>query len=145
VIVTGADGYAVPRSVSKKTGMEAVVRRLECKLELVAAMGDTDPDVDMLRSAEVSYAPIDCSLAVGRLARSSSNVRLIKAHSQQALLNAVVDLIERRHGQKVDRHGMAGVARSSHLIDRVLDMADEPELRRCLRIAQARLGSGRLP
>jgi len=145
VVVTSADGYVLPKSLSKKNGMEAVLRRLECKLDLVAAMGDSDPDIDMLRSADVAYAPINCTPAVRRLARSSSNVRLIRARNQRAFLNAVVDLIERRHGQRIDRHGMAGVGHSSHLIDRVLDLADEPEHQRFLRITRARFGSGRLP
>jgi hydroxymethylpyrimidine pyrophosphatase-like HAD family hydrolase/adenine/guanine phosphoribosyltransferase-like PRPP-binding protein len=145
VFVTEADGYVLPKGPGKKRGMEAVLTRLDCKLNLVAAMGDSDTDIDMLQSADIAYVPTNCSPALRMLARSSRNVRLIRASNQRALLSAVVDLIERRQGEKLDRRSRSDVRRSDHLIDRVLDLVDEPEMQRWLRIARARFVGGRLP
>lgn len=145
LLVTSADAYILPKGLGKKTGMDAVARGLECELELVAAMGDSDADIEMLRSAGLAYVPMNSSQAVKSLAQSSANIRLIGTHDQRALLDAVVDLIERRHGEKIDRRSLAGVRPSVHLIDRVLDLGDEPEFQRSLRIARARWGGGKLP
>ena len=145
VLVTSADGYVLPKGLGKKRGVEAIVGQLGREVEFVAAMGDSKADIEMLQSADIAYAPLNSDAEVQTLTRTSDKVRLMRASNQQGLLEAVMDLLERRHGQKIDVNSGAGVRRPDHLIDRILDLVDVPESQRLRRIVRARLGSGRLP
>jgi len=125
--------------------MEAVEHRLDRKVQMTAAMGDSDADLEMLRSANIAYAPMNCSAAVRGLTSVSRKSHLMRSRNQRGLLEAVVDLIERRHHERIDWKSIADVRPSIHLIDRVLDLSSQSEPRQWLRIIRARLTGEQLP
>jgi len=117
---------------------------LERDPELTVAMGDSEPDIGMLQAADVAYVPMNSAPEVRGLALSSDKIHLIRAQNQRALLKAVVDLIQRQHGEKIDRSHIAGVRPPVHLIDRILDLAGQSARLQWFQVTRARLSEGRL-
>ncbi|HUI63602.1 MAG TPA: HAD hydrolase family protein [Bacteroidota bacterium] len=68
-IARGADTYFVGRDTSKGDALKFVADRLGLPGQFVAAIGDSDEDVSMLRAADRSFAPRNGSAQVRSLAR----------------------------------------------------------------------------
>jgi hypothetical protein len=64
---------------------------LGCSGEPVAAIGDSGPDVDMLRAADIAYAPANASREVRKLI-AGGECRLVSRPLQAGLLEAAVEL-----------------------------------------------------
>jgi len=138
VIHTSADTYVLPKSAGKARGMVFVEQQLDCPIEVVVAMGDSDADLDMLQRADTAYLPANSSDRVRGLGRSGGKFQMIRFSRQKALLAAVLDLIHRRHdptvtGRSADRLVERMVRPSNHVIDWVLDLVDEPTLQQLFR------------
>jgi HAD superfamily hydrolase (TIGR01484 family) len=137
VIHTSADTYIVPKTAGKAQGMIFVEQHLESPIEVVAAMGDSDTDLEMLRRADIAYMPRNSAAGVLELGKIGGKFRSMRYSRQKALLEAVLDLIRQRHDPSISRRPTNRLAARlvrapNHLIDRVLDLVDEPPLRQWL-------------
>lgn len=88
VIARKADTYFVGKETSKGRAADVYVGRSKQVQEIVAAIGDSDEDIPMLRKAKFSYAPANCSDAIKKLAHQGRCVVLPHAY-QRGLLDAV--------------------------------------------------------
>ena len=97
-ILRPEDTYIVQRGTGKAPGVGAVRRYLGCQDEPVAAIGDSEYDVELLEMAEQSYAPANCARSVRALGRRG-RCRVMRQPYQRGLLAAVRDLVgeTRRH------------------------------------------------
>jgi len=82
-----SDTYIVPKGTDKGAGVTFVRRYLKNDAP-IAAIGDSDQDIAMLRLSDYRYAPANCSPAVRRLAKTAE-CRVLKQSWQAGLLAAV--------------------------------------------------------
>ncbi len=125
------DTCFVPKEVDKGTAVESIKARLPVRSALVAAMGDSDADLAMLRRADFPYVPANGSDALRKFTRSMPNARLTRMARQRGLFEAVEDLLGTR-----DRSTAAAdppgdpVRPSAHVVDIALEALDRPFLSR---------------
>jgi hydroxymethylpyrimidine pyrophosphatase-like HAD family hydrolase len=135
VVCTDADTYFVPKGVNKGTALTAVKERLEPKASFVAAMGDSDQDIEMLRRADRAFVPANASAQLRAIARTLGHVSVTRRARQKGLLEAVDALLRERGPAASPEPGIASENRpaaSGHPVDWALDSIDEPRLRRWL-------------
>jgi hypothetical protein len=89
---TSADATIVPKGIDKGSGLVWTKKYLNCESEPVAAVGDNDQDLDMLRGADLAFAPANCSQSVRALA-ASRGCKLTRQSFQKGLLEAVMQVI----------------------------------------------------
>ena len=92
VIAKPEDTYIVQKGISKGAALRAVKEVLGVAREPVAAIGDSEQDLDMLDQADWSYAPANCARAVRELARRG-RCRVMRQPLQRGLLAAARDMI----------------------------------------------------
>src|SRR5262249_13341753 len=88
------DTYLVQTGISKGSALVAVKKYLGCTSEPAVAMGGSDQDLEALETAELGYAPANCSKAVRELARRG-RCRVMRQPFQRGLLAAVRDVLSR--------------------------------------------------
>jgi hydroxymethylpyrimidine pyrophosphatase-like HAD family hydrolase len=91
-IPTDVDTTIVPKGIGKGPSLLWVKSYLELKNEPVAAVGDNDQDLEMLRTAEVAYAPANSSEIIRKLA-TIGQCKLTRQKSQKGLLEAARHVI----------------------------------------------------
>ena len=91
VIQSSADTYIVEQGAGKAPAMASVQAYLGCAGAPLAAMGDSRQDVDMLRAADIAFAPANASREVRDLVARGECRRTSRA-LQAGLLEAAADL-----------------------------------------------------
>jgi hydroxymethylpyrimidine pyrophosphatase-like HAD family hydrolase len=89
---TEADTTIVPRGLNKGSGLLWGKKHLGFEGEPVAAVGDNDQDLDMLRAADLSFAPANSSKSVHEFA-AAGKCKLMRQPRQRGLLEAVSQLV----------------------------------------------------
>lgn len=84
--------YIVQKETGKARGLAAVRRYLGCEDEPVAAIGDSQYDMELLEAADFGYAPANCARSVRALARRG-RCRVMRQPYQRGLLAAVRELV----------------------------------------------------
>jgi hydroxymethylpyrimidine pyrophosphatase-like HAD family hydrolase len=127
-----ADTYIVQEGAGKGRAMASVKAYLGCAGEPVAAIGDSAPDVDMLRAADTAYAPANASREIGELI-ARGECRRTSRPLQAGLLEAARELC-RTAGHRPDAAAPCHDAEPASLIDELLQV---PERRPVERIFNA--------
>jgi len=86
-----ADTYIVQKDSGKGQALASVQAYLGCSGEPVAAIGDSAPDVEMLRAADIAYAPANASREVRELIARGA-CRKTSRPLQAGLLEAAMEL-----------------------------------------------------
>lgn len=97
-IIGHEETYIVHKGVDKATGLAAFKQHLGGFDGLVAAIGDSTPDLPMLKAAQFSYAPANCSSKIREAAASLTHLHVMDQPYQQGLLAAAHDAIKRAGG-----------------------------------------------
>jgi hydroxymethylpyrimidine pyrophosphatase-like HAD family hydrolase len=90
-VESAADTYIVQKGAGKGRALAAVKAYLDCGREPVAAIGDSAQDVDMLRAADIAYAPANASREVHELI-ARGKCRRTSRPLQAGLLEAAMEL-----------------------------------------------------
>jgi len=120
---SSADTYIVQQGRGKGAALRAVRANLGCSRDPVAAVGDSDRDVEMLADADLAYATANASAGVRELARRGK-CRLTGGRLQMGLLEAARELCG-DEGRALPR-----AASSDSLIDALLRVPDRGRLQR---------------
>jgi hydroxymethylpyrimidine pyrophosphatase-like HAD family hydrolase len=91
LVESSADTYIVQKGAGKGQALASVQAYLGCSGEPVAAIGDSAPDVDMLRAADIAYAPANASREVRELI-ARGECRRTSRPLQAGLLEAAMEL-----------------------------------------------------
>jgi hydroxymethylpyrimidine pyrophosphatase-like HAD family hydrolase len=103
-ITTEADTYIFQTGISKGSGLRAVKDYLGLIDRPVAAIGDTDYDLDMLQAAEFPYMPAHGSEKLRRESGTKGKLRVMAEPFQRGLLSAARDLARNRFKTSADDH-----------------------------------------
>jgi hydroxymethylpyrimidine pyrophosphatase-like HAD family hydrolase/orotate phosphoribosyltransferase len=90
--------YIVQKRLNKGTALRAVRRMVGKRNVPVTAIGDSELDISMLRSAEFAYAPANCASLVRKLAKEGK-CRIVRQRFQSGLLAAVEHRLRCEHTQ----------------------------------------------
>jgi len=82
---TSADTHIVAEGTGKGLGVSAVKSLVNRRLGFVAAVGDSDQDLDMLRAADLAFAPANASKGIRELA-AAGRCRVMRRPLQAGLL-----------------------------------------------------------
>lgn len=91
--------FILPKSANKASGLEALLNQCGAPVTLTAAIGDSDPDVDLLEFVDHAYAPANHSAGIRRLA-ANRRCQVMHRPFQRGLLMAVKHLLRRTQGQQ---------------------------------------------
>ena len=129
---SSVDVVVLARGVDKGHGLTAVRDYLGCAEHPVAAIGDSDRDVPMLKAADFAFAPSGCSPGVRALA-SRGQCSIMAAPMQRGLLRAARELASLQPGP-ADRSlgAVAPPAPASALMATLLEVAERSQLGRLL-------------
>ncbi len=97
VINRQADTYFVGRQTDKGNAVTYFKRYSGKTNYFSAAIGDSDEDIPMFKSADKSYAPANCSFAVRKFAEQNK-CHVVSKKNQQGLYSAVINLL---NGEKI--------------------------------------------
>jgi hydroxymethylpyrimidine pyrophosphatase-like HAD family hydrolase len=102
---TYADTTILPKGIGKRHGLLWTKEYLRSEGEPIAAVGDNDQDLEMLRAADLAFAPANCSKSVRQLA-AEGGCELTRQPFQKGLLEAVMKVIhaDGRLCEKCDVH-----------------------------------------
>jgi hydroxymethylpyrimidine pyrophosphatase-like HAD family hydrolase/adenine/guanine phosphoribosyltransferase-like PRPP-binding protein len=125
-IQSQADTYIVQKGAGKGVALASVQAYLGCSGEPVAAMGDSRQDVEMLRAAEIAFAPANASREVRELV-ARGECRKTSRPLQAGLLEAAMELCLAA-GHSLDDCGAGDDAAS--LIDELLQVPDRRPVER---------------
>lgn len=89
---TYADTTIVPKGIGKGSGLLWVKKYLRLGSEPVVAVGDNDQDLDMLRVADLAFAPANSSKSLREFA-AAGKCKLTRQPFQRGLLEAVMQVI----------------------------------------------------
>jgi HAD superfamily hydrolase (TIGR01484 family) len=115
-----ADTYIIQKGAGKGAALGAVKAYLGFTEEHAAAMGDSTQDVDMLRAADIAYAPANACREVRELARRGE-CRCTRLRLQAGFLEAAMHLCS---------SAVPDDAVQESLIDDLLQVPDRGPLRR---------------
>jgi hydroxymethylpyrimidine pyrophosphatase-like HAD family hydrolase/hypoxanthine phosphoribosyltransferase len=93
------DFYIVQKRTGKGTALRFVRGHTGNDSNPVAAIGDSQFDIGMLKAAEFAYAPANCAQAVRELAKTGK-CRIVKQRYQNGLLAAVQNLLRHQGARR---------------------------------------------
>jgi hydroxymethylpyrimidine pyrophosphatase-like HAD family hydrolase len=128
LVQSGADTYIVQKGAGKGPAMASVKAYLGCSGEPVAAIGDSGPDVDMLRAADFAYAPANASREVRELI-ARGECRRTSRPLQAGLLEAAMELCLAA-GHSPDDAAPCDGAEPASLLDELLQAPDRHPVER---------------
>jgi hydroxymethylpyrimidine pyrophosphatase-like HAD family hydrolase len=117
-----ADTYIVQKGTGKGQALASVQAYLGCSGEPVAAIGDSAPDVEMLRAADIAYAPANASKEVRELI-ARGLCRRTSRPLQAGLLEAAMELCLAA-GHRSDDSAATGAEEPGSLLDELLQVVD---------------------
>jgi len=123
-----ADTYIVQKGAGKGQALASVQAFLGCSGEPVSAIGDSAPDVEMLRAADIAYAPANASREVRELI-SRGECRQTSRPLQAGLLEAAMELC-RAAGHSPDDAVPSDDEEPASLLDELLEVPDRHPLAR---------------
>ncbi|MGC9948427.1 MAG: HAD hydrolase family protein [Bryobacteraceae bacterium] len=123
-----ADTYVVQKGAGKGQALASVQAYLGCSGEPVAAIGDSAPDVDMLRTADIAYAPANASREVRELI-ARGQCRRTSRPLQAGLLEAAMELCLAA-GHSPDDAAPWGGVKAASLLDELLQVPDRHPVER---------------
>jgi hydroxymethylpyrimidine pyrophosphatase-like HAD family hydrolase len=123
-----ADTYIVSKGAGKGQALATVQAYLGCSGEPVAAIGDSAPDVEMLRAADIAYAPANASREVRELI-ALGVCRRTSRPLQAGLLEAAMELCLAA-GHRPDDAVPRDHAEPASLLDDLLQVADRHPVER---------------
>ena len=129
-VESGADTYIVQKGAGKGAALTSVKAYLGCSGEPVAAIGDSGPDVEMLRAADIAYAPANASREVRALI-AGGECRLASRPLQAGLLEAAIELC-RAAGHRAGDAAPSHDAEPASLLDELLHVPDRRPVERIL-------------
>jgi hydroxymethylpyrimidine pyrophosphatase-like HAD family hydrolase len=125
-----ADTYIVQKGAGKGQALASVQAYLGCSREPVAAIGDSAPDVEMLRAADIAYAPANASREVRDLI-ARGECRLASRPLQAGLLEAATELCLAA-GHSPDDADPCDDEEPASLLDELLQVPDRRPVARIL-------------
>ena len=129
-VESGADTYIVQKGAGKGPALTSVKAYLGCSGEPVAAIGDSGPDVEMLRAADIAYSPANASREVRELI-ARGECRLASRPLQAGLLEAAIELC-RAAGHSPDDRAASDDVEPASLLDELLRVPDRRPVERIL-------------
>jgi hydroxymethylpyrimidine pyrophosphatase-like HAD family hydrolase len=120
-----ADTYIIQKGGGKGAALREIRAYLGCSAEPVAAMGDSDRDLDMLAAADSAYAPANASPGVREMIRRGG-CRRMRGRLQLGLLEAALELCGGQGG------GPERPPAPASLIDSLLRVPDRGRFRKAL-------------
>ena len=127
-VQSAADTYIIQKGAGKGPALASVKAYLGCTGEAAAAIGDSGPDVEMLRAADMAYAPANASREVRELIAQGA-CRVTRRPLQAGFLEAARELCRAAgHGQE-DAPACHETEPAS-LLDQLLQVADRTSVQR---------------
>jgi phosphoserine phosphatase len=126
------DTYIIEDGIDKGRGLLAVKERLAYAGPVIA-IGDSDQDLPMLKAADYSYAPANCSESVRKLAKERKHQVLSQPY-QRGLLAAVRDVVHNGASRHDAECVMSVPPPDGGLIHALLRAADRPATLRFLSV-----------
>jgi hydroxymethylpyrimidine pyrophosphatase-like HAD family hydrolase len=123
-----ADTYIVQKGAGKGQALASVQAYLGCYSEPVAAIGDSAADVEMLRVADIAFAPSNASREVRELI-AGGQCRRTGRRLQAGLLEAAMELCLAA-GHSPDDAAISDDAEPSTLLDELLRVPDRHPVER---------------
>jgi hydroxymethylpyrimidine pyrophosphatase-like HAD family hydrolase len=123
-----ADTYIVQKGAGKGQALASVKAYLGCSGEPAVAIGDSAADVDMLRAADLAYAPANASSEVRELI-AGGKCRLTSRPLQAGLLEAAMELCLAA-GHSPDDAALHDDAAPATLLDELLRVPDRHPVER---------------
>jgi hydroxymethylpyrimidine pyrophosphatase-like HAD family hydrolase len=131
-----ADTYIVQKGAGKGQALATVQAYLGCSGEPVAAIGDSAPDVEMLRAADIAFAPANASREVRELV-ARGECRRTSRPLQAGLLEAAMELCLAA-GHSPDDAVPSGDAVPVSLLDELLQVPDRHPVERVFSVLRWR-------
>jgi len=127
---TYADTTILPKNIGKGSGLVWAKKYLRFEGEPVVAIGDNDPDLDMFRAANLSFAPANSSKAVREFA-AAGKCKLTRQPFQKGLLEAVTQVIH-ADGQLCDKCDvqLTHADACGALFEKLMEVAERPKFRK---------------
>lgn len=135
-IESRADTYFVQKGAGKGQALASVQAYLGCCGEPVAAIGDSAQDVDMLRTADIAFAPANASREVRQLI-ARGQCRRTSRPLQAGLLEAAMEMCFAA-GRQADDSAARRNAEPDSLLDELLRVPDRRPVERILGVLRRR-------
>jgi hydroxymethylpyrimidine pyrophosphatase-like HAD family hydrolase/adenine/guanine phosphoribosyltransferase-like PRPP-binding protein len=116
-----SDSCFTQKDVNKGTALEAV-KQYTKTAEPVTAIGDSAPDLEMLRAADIAYMPANCAQVLRNLG-GPPKYRVMRNRFQRGLLEATRNLVRTQSGTVSVPDGLLS-AGPNHLIDALLSASE---------------------
>lgn len=131
-VPSSADTTIIPKGIGKGPALQWVRRYLDIPNEPVAAIGDGDADLEMLRAANAAFAPANCSKLVRRLV-AAGQCEMTRMPRQKGLLEASRRVIH-ADGRTCDKCNvqLAPATGCGALIQTLMEVAERTPLQRFL-------------
>lgn len=126
-LTTSADTYILPRGASKALGVMAIKNLLKDRLQLTAAIGNSEDDFPMFGLVDRAYLVTNGSRKLKRTA-VGAKAQVIRDHFQVGMLEAVDDLLQYVPKSQIARvpHSLRCYPEASHVIEEVLQACERP-------------------
>jgi len=125
IISREEDTYFVGKETSKGNAMHDFKNYIRYTDNSTAAIGDSDEDLPMLKTADTSFAPANCSAGIRSLAKQN-NLLVTSKYRQQGLLEAVYELIGKSAIKEISQTIDRGKINSVHnLMFNLLSRAEQ--------------------
>lgn len=132
IIIRDEDTCFVGRETSKGNAMHDFKQHIRYGGNSVAAIGDSVEDISMLKTAERSFSPANCSKIIRTIAKRD-NIIITSNYRQRGLLEAVNKLIGKNGSMKINNSLNNGEVTSVHrLIYNLLCRADQSLMERII-------------
>jgi len=136
-VCTTGDTIIFQKGNNKGRALLAVKEYLGCADEAVAAIGDNDPDLEMLRAVESPYAPANSSRSIRDLGMKGQ-CRIMSQPFQRGLLAAVRDVVHNGSTYCDEDRYLPGLSKDKGLIQALLYAADRPRTLQLLSVLSPR-------
>jgi hydroxymethylpyrimidine pyrophosphatase-like HAD family hydrolase len=125
-ISTYADTTILPKGIGKGPGLTWAKQYLGLEGEQSFAIGDNDQDLEMLRAAEIAYAPANCSKTIRELA-AQGHCNMTRRSFQRGLLEAVRHVVH-TDGRSCDKCQirLSRAEGCGALVQNLMDIAEKP-------------------
>jgi trehalose-6-phosphatase len=136
-VCTTGDTIITQKGSNKGRALLAVKEYLGCVDEAVAAIGDNDPDLEMLQAVERAYAPANSSRNIRELGRKGQ-CRIMSQPFQRGFLAAARDVVYNGSANCGEDRYLPGLSKDKGLIQALLYAADRPRTLQLLSVLNPR-------
>ena len=132
IIPRNEDTTIVQRGTGKGAGVRFVKDYLQSSPNVVVVIGDSDEDIDMMKEADIVFAPRNCSAEIRYLAKAVG-WKVLRRSRQKGLLQAVKSINDLRRVKRYDFLTSPGDGYPvKKLMFKLIEVAEKPRLLRIL-------------